>query len=688
MASNPGSTNGGTPSPGEPYTFPSFGNFGPPYVATLSLPGLTIGLPVWLFPTPVILNPPNVLVEPNTLDVNTPPTHQPHVEFSPSSSINFPSISPSSPSESSKASSQVDQKKKKRKEKKKKNLKRTKAPTTSDVGSKKPVTVNSTGSVDEFNKIKRKNLKPKFPCSLCKGDHFLRDFPSLTQDLEMWSSTSSASIGHVDDTPSTSGVQVGKKKHTVKFPCMLCKGNHYSHLLNRMDEASSLLEKLQLPKGYRKLSSDPSLVDGLVNLVLSPVSLVDQVVNLISSSIEPQTQVVDPIPSSISPVLHQKSDTKVVDLFSSSVDPTLLLESDTKTVDPFLLVDPILPLENETQVVDLVSPSVDPIPPLRNVKVIDPVPSSISPTLPLKSAKVVYPSPPLVDPIQSPVDPTPLLESKPDTSHVFLINTDSTVPGGIHPSPVKPPPSTEAILFYWGVITRPRLPSHIPFQITVQVRGRDVPQTLIDEGASVSILSSVAWYTLGCPQLAPVTQNLLAFNRRTSQPLRILPQFPVTLGGKTVFTNVMVVRDPLDFSLLLGRDYVYAMKAIVSTLFRVIYFLHNGRIVTIDQLSFIGPNWVTSLSGSYMQTVSPSPHVNYVALSPMISTFDDLDPVVDMVISSVGLLEPDLLTPIATLDMCSFSSDYLLSNKDLLGAMTEFCPLTWCPSRALSSWKP
>jgi hypothetical protein len=308
-----------------------------------------------------------------------------------------------------------------------------------------------------------KNTKPKFPCSLCKGDPFLRDCPGLTQVLEMWSSTSSASVGHVDDTPSTSDVQVGKKKKTLNFPCILCKGNHYSHLCPRMDEASSLLEKLQLPKGYRKISSDPSLVDGLVNPVPSPVSLVDQVVNLFSSSIEPRTQVVDPVLSLISPALHQKSDTKVVNLFSSSVDPTLPLESDTKAVNLFPPVDPILPLENETQVVDSVSPPVDPIPPLRNVKVTDPVPSSVSPTLPLKSAKVVYPSPPLVDSIQSSIDPTLLLESKPNTAHVFFINTDSTVPGGIPPPPVKPPPSTEAILFDWGVINRPRLPSHIPF---------------------------------------------------------------------------------------------------------------------------------------------------------------------------------------------------------------------------------
>jgi hypothetical protein len=205
--------------------------------------------------------------------------HHPHINLTstfrllrPSSP---PSISPSSPSESSKESSQVDQKKKKLKEKKKKSLKRTKTPTTSNVGSKKLIIVNSTRSVGEVSKIKRKNPKPKFPCRLCKGDHFLRDFPGLTQVLEMWSSTSSASIGHVDDTASTSDVQVGKKKKTVKFPCMLCKDNHYSHLCPRMDEASSLLEKLQLPKGYRKLSSNPSLVDGLANLVSSPVSPID-----------------------------------------------------------------------------------------------------------------------------------------------------------------------------------------------------------------------------------------------------------------------------------------------------------------------------------------------------------------------------------------------------------------------------
>jgi hypothetical protein len=142
----------------------------------------------------------------------------------------------------------------------------------------------------------------------------------------------------------------------------------------------------------------------------------------------------------------------------------------------------------------------------------------------------------------------------------------------------------------------------------------------------------------------------------------------------------MVVRDPLDFSLLLGRDYVYAMKSLVSTLFHVISFPHDGRIVTIDQLSFIGPNWVTSLSGSYMQAVSPPPHVNYVTLSPMTSTSDDLDPVVDMVISSVGLLELDPLTPVLTSETVHPSTERVESVRVCLNNPSR---LEWTTLRSL-----
>ena len=75
----------------------------------------------------------------------------------------------------------------------------------------------------------------------------------------------------------------------------------------------------------------------------------------------------------------------------------------------------------------------------------------------------------------------------------------------------------------------------------------------------------------------------------------------------------MVVQGPLDFNILLGCDYVYAMKAVVSTLFRFIHFLHDGKIVTIDQLSFvtldhhITPSNQTTLNVPHVLVI-PSPY--------------------------------------------------------------------------------
>jgi hypothetical protein len=124
MESVPGMTNEGSPAPGEPFFFSSYGKIGPPHIATLNLPGLTIGLPVRLFSTQVI---PNVVND--SITSTSPQEHQPHVDPSPSSPVRSsspsslarsPSVSFSSSGESFEASNPVNKKKKKRKIKKKK----------------------------------------------------------------------------------------------------------------------------------------------------------------------------------------------------------------------------------------------------------------------------------------------------------------------------------------------------------------------------------------------------------------------------------------------------------------------------------------------------------------------------------------------------------------------------------------
>ena len=54
MATFPEFTNPGIPSDGNPGHFPPFGNVGAPYMTTLSLLGLTVGFPVWLFSTSLV----------------------------------------------------------------------------------------------------------------------------------------------------------------------------------------------------------------------------------------------------------------------------------------------------------------------------------------------------------------------------------------------------------------------------------------------------------------------------------------------------------------------------------------------------------------------------------------------------------------------------------------------------------
>jgi hypothetical protein len=122
---------------------------------------------------------------------------------------------------------------------------------------------------------------------------------------------SSTSEQHVDDTPSTSQDIVGKKKSRVKFPCMLCKGIHLTHLFPRMDEASKLPKDItvsqpQLPVVYRKLSLNPPVVDGMITLNPSQVNPIDHFINLVTSLFELVDKVVDLIPSSVNLVSPQR----------------------------------------------------------------------------------------------------------------------------------------------------------------------------------------------------------------------------------------------------------------------------------------------------------------------------------------------------------------------------------------------
>jgi hypothetical protein len=137
---------------------------------------------------------------------------------------------------------------------------------------------------------------------------------------------------------------------------------------------------------------------------------------------------------------------------------------------------------------------------------------------------------------------------------------------------------------------QPRLSHHLAFQIDVVFHNQQIHWTILDEGASTCVMSLACWKGLKSPALNKSATMLRAFDGRGFHPHGLLQSLAVQLGGKTVTVDVEVVNAPLDYNLLLGRSWFYAMTAVASSVFRCVQFPHQGKIVTIDQLDFCTPD--------------------------------------------------------------------------------------------------
>ena len=139
---------------------------------------------------------------------------------------------------------------------------------------------------------------------------------------------------------------------------------------------------------------------------------------------------------------------------------------------------------------------------------------------------------------------------------------------------------------------QPRLTYYVSLLVHVECLNMIVKRTVIDEGAATSVMSLSCWKGLGSPEFSKSTTMLTAFDGRSFWPHEILPSLKVRLGWKTVAIEVEVVGAPLDYNLLLGRNWMYSMQSVASSLYHVVCFPFNGKIVTIDKkcnISFLTP---------------------------------------------------------------------------------------------------
>jgi hypothetical protein len=100
------------------------------------------------------------------------------------------------------------------------------------------------------------------------------------------------------------------------------------------------------------------------------------------------------------------------------------------------------------------------------------------------------------------------------------------------------------------------------------------------------VMSLTFFKSISSLNLSQSMTMLTNFDGRSFRPHKILLTFLVQLGGKIVEVYVEVVDAPLDYYLILGSNWNYAMIAVFSSIFRTLCFPHEGKIVMIDQLSF------------------------------------------------------------------------------------------------------
>lgn len=158
-------------------------------------------------------------------------------------------------------------------------------------------------------------------------------------------------------------------------------------------------------------------------------------------------------------------------------------------------------------------------------------------------------------------------------------------------------------------------------------------------------MSMSCWKTLGSPPSSRSPTTLKGFDGHTYMPCGILSNLQIEIGGKTVTIEVEVVDIPLDYNILLGRPWVYAMFVVVSTYFRIITFPYKSGITVIDQLGFFS---------SSSQDIGSIPLVHRPLISLQnfgVGLFKD-----PSLMGNFSLLSPSQMAEVSKVETCNMIS--------------------------------
>ena len=126
---------------------------------------------------------------------------------------------------------------------------------------------------------------------------------------------------------------------------------------------------------------------------------------------------------------------------------------------------------------------------------------------------------------------------------------------------------TVPIIFTEQDLEKVDLPHANPLVIKLRIGDNLVSRVLVDGGSISDVLFWDAYQRMGLKEeeIWPIKTSLLAFNGAEVKPLRMVV-FPIYAVDRIVMVKFIVVDTPSAMNVIMGREWIHAVKGVASTL--------------------------------------------------------------------------------------------------------------------------
>ncbi|XP_059670857.1 uncharacterized protein LOC132316394 [Cornus florida] len=134
-----------------------------------------------------------------------------------------------------------------------------------------------------------------------------------------------------------------------------------------------------------------------------------------------------------------------------------------------------------------------------------------------------------------------------------------------------------------GDLSRVQLPHEDPLVISLLVANCIIKRVLIDSGSNANIITKIVFEQLEIPtsSIRPTSSPLMGFDGTRVDPLGVI-DLSVIAAKRTLKENFVLTEIHPSYNLIMGRDWIYRMRGVPSTLHQVMRCLSLDRKEVIN----------------------------------------------------------------------------------------------------------